>query len=162
MPLVGVSILSLAFGAWGALTLSAPKKLPRYAVDLPRLQPASSSPTETIWLRPRSTPPTALPKLCTFTQGDSGAQFVPLPYSLSATGSLHLDAMTWSRQGGELLLVLGASLPPCRVIGWLSRLGGSHGRLFRALVLMVGGQILSLPAREPSVEETIQDESADP
>lgn len=147
--LSGISWLT---GALLTASFEHRQKLPFYVVDFPAAPPGGAAAVETVWVQPRASAPTVIPSLCSFEEKHAELRAVELPYSLSATGSLHLLNTLGQAHHERIVLLIGTLLPSCDLVAQISSLGGTDGLLFRCLLKLSGGQLLRLTPGAPQAE----------
>ena len=143
-PILVVALAWLS-GWLGAFLLQRSEQTNRYVAALSSqgLQLPGS-----IWIQPVHAPPAEQPKLCSFYVGAHGFEPLSLPSWASATGAIHVSLGTRAQSRTPLLLLIGSSLPSCRIfyaIGSLAGQGGFEDAALRGVSWLLGAQVLVLP-----------------
>lgn len=148
-PLLRVALASWIAGALVASLIVQKGPPPDYMADLPQRAASSGARPDALWLRPRLPLHSPPPNLCAFIQGRRALRHLDLPYSASSTGSLRLTLPELPAGAGQLVLVLGKTLPSCRGLELLGLWGQSYGPLFRGFLMLASAQLLQLSRALP-------------
>lgn len=152
-PLVVVT-LAWCFGWLSSLLCQLPQRAPAYRAE--QLSSQGTLPPDTIWIQPPLPAAPDPPQICSFQLGAHGLSSVALPSWGSATGAVHLSLGTRAQAQEPLLLILGRTLPDCRLFEKLGHLPGrSAFAVLRGFSWFMGAQVLVLPSTQAQPHSVI-------